>query len=88
MGLEMTTGMIRRDKGQGRVRTSWGPGFLKKQLEAFTDGEGGRQRERERKAGVGEAMSKIQRFWQKLRGHPADVLGSCGRREVMLRTEN
>lgn len=34
------------------------------------------------------AMSKIQRFWQKLRGHPADVLGTCGRREVVLRTEN
>ena len=50
---------------------------------------GGKVREeREKKAGVGMAMSKIQRFWQKLRGHPADVLGTCGRREVVLRTEN
>lgn len=31
-----------------------------------------------------EAMFKIQRFWQKLRGHAADVLESCGRREVVL----
>lgn len=53
-------------------------------MKVFTD-EGVR---RERKVGVGEAMSKLQRFWQKLRGHPADPLESCGKREVVLRTEN
>lgn len=51
-------------------------------------GRGGRGKERQRKAGVGEAMFKIQRFWQKLSGHTADMLGSCGRRKVVLRIEN
>lgn len=34
-----------------------------------------------------EAVSKIQMFWQKLRGFTADVLENCGRREAVLRIE-